>query len=626
MNVGYEVASCNLRRGVPRVWKGSLLLRFSVCCKWFLVSFLIPLVLCLSVAGRAVSAEQSDAVGERLEQMIEPFFAGAVPAASVLELEGVRVPLHSGLVRFYRQRAYRPAWFHNGRISTAAWQWLERVQGVAAEGLNPRDYHVETLAVGLELVNLSQSYGEICDPGGLALVDILLTDSFLKYVSHLLHGRVDPSRFYAAAWQGSLPGKDAVAVLHQVLRQGQVATALEALVPHDTEYRRLAVYLELYRRLALSGGWPTLPDGPPLRPGQTDARVPLLRRFLVEVGDLGAGEGGTGLRFDKVTVSGLKRYQARHGLRPDGVLGRETLAQVNVPAARRIEQIALNLERKRRPGQDAAARYVQVDITDFTLTVVDKGREVMRMPVVVGTAFRSTPVFSALMRYLVFAPYWTVPPTILKEDKWPLIKANPNYLKAHHFEIVAWGKNPEHVIDAASINWRKVSADNFPGMLRQKPGPWNPLGKVKFMFPNAYHVYLHDTPSRSLFEKQKRTFSSGCIRIARPLELAVYLLEGEDGWTRERIKAEMEGDKPHAVRLPHPIPVYIVYRTAWVDSQGRLQFRNDVYEKDPELQAALQEQDAPSVTGAEMTSQVDARQVDARQVDGESVPAVRVVR
>lgn len=590
-------------------------LRLSVWRKRTLIWLFMPLALGILVAGMALAAEDAEPIASRLGQMMEPFVADGMPAPAMLEMEGLRLPLHADVVRFYHRRGYRPAWFHEGRLTPAARQWLEHVQGVAAEGLNPSDYHVEPLAVGLELIHLARVYGEPCNPGGVALVDMLLTDAFLKYVSHLLYGRMEAARFFAIEWPTAGAGLDAVAVLHRVLRQQQLAAVLEELVPHHAEYRRLAVYLEHYRRLAQGGGWVRLSDGPILRPGGVDARVPLLRRFLLLVGDLEPGEKATGRRFDASTVAALKRFQARHGLRPDGVLGKETLARINVPVAQRIEQIALNLERQRGADPDPEARYVQVDITDFSLRVFDRGREVMRMPVVVGTAFRRTPVFSSLMTYLVFAPYWTVPPTILEQDKWPHIKADPGYLQAHHFEIVAWGKDPRRVIDAAAIDWKKVTAASFPGMLRQKPGPWNPLGKVKFMFPNAYHVYLHDTPSRHLFQKQQRTFSSGCIRIARPLDLAAYLLEGQDGWDRERIKLEMERAEPHVVRLKRPIPVHILYRTAWVDNQGRLQFRNDVYQRDPELQAVLLER-----------GMTPLHQADAGAFDGEDSAGARVVR
>ncbi|MGE4543756.1 MAG: murein L,D-transpeptidase [Pedobacter sp.] len=589
--------------------------------KWLVVCILIPVGL-LGVTENCFANEAgSRSVSSQLRQIIEPFSVEGSSASALLEVEALQLPLHEQLVSFYRQRDYHPAWFQGGTVAPVAWQWLERVQGVAAEGLNPRDYHVETLAVSLEMAHIAQSYGVECDSVGLALIDILLTDAFLKYVSHLLGGRVDITRLYAAEWQAVVPKTDAVTVLHQVLLKQQVGAVLEELVPYRASQLRLGVYLEHYRQLALAGGWPLLPVGPSVSLGKRDHRVPLLRHFLMLVGDLDKSRESSSWTLDRPAVEALKRFQARHGLRADGVLGKDTLAQINVPVARRIEQLRLNLERERWPAQDTGPRYLQVDITDFNLTVVDQGVEVMRMPVVVGTEFRRTPVFSALMKYLVFAPYWTVPPTIFQEDKWPHIKADRNYLTAHHYEIVAWGKAPNRIIDPASLNWKTLTAQNFPGMLRQKPGPWNPLGKVKFMFPNAYHVYLHDTPSQHLFGEQQRTFSSGCIRIARPLELAVYLLEGQAGWDRERIEKEMAGSKPYSVRLKRPVPVHILYRTAWVDAQGRLQFRNDIYQRDAKLQAVLQDQSMPEDQPTEMASQGGVDIYDA-----ESESGVHVIR
>lgn len=554
--------------------------------------------------SRAIASEESFSVRDQLRRMFEPLAATGVTFPAVLELEGAQLALHDALIPFYRQRGYRPVWFRDGQVSIEARQWMEHVQGIAAEGVDPSAYHVETLTTCLELIKISRSYGGACETDGLTLVDLLLTDAFLKYASHLLEVRMDPVRIAPASWHSSPAHTDAASLLRQVLQTRQVDAVLDELLPYRAGYRRLSVYLAYYRMLALDGGWPVFPEGPPVRRGDRDARVPALRRFLVLVGDLEKAREASGRLMDRWTVKALKRFQARHGLRPDGVLGKDTLAQLNVPVARRIEQLSLNLERERQPLRAAKGRYLQVDITDFSLKVVDGGREIMRMPVVVGTSFRRTPVFSSLMTYLVFAPYWTVPPTILEEDKLPLLKADPSYLTSHHYEIVAWGKDPDRIIDAATINWKTVTAETFPGMLRQKPGPWNPLGKVKFMFPNAYHVYLHDTPAHYLFQKQQRTFSSGCIRIARPLELAIYLLEGQKGWSQDRIEEEMQGTKPYTVRLKRPIPVCILYRTAWVDAQGRLQFRNDVYQQDPDLRAALQQRTEVSKSTSGMTSHV----------------------
>jgi len=568
-------------------------LALAIWRKWILLGMMMLFSVGLSAGGQGHAAVQTESVsiGSQLQQMFESFDGTGMAASAVLQVEAARLSLHKAVVPFYRQRAYRPAWFRDGRISREARQWIEHLQGIAAEGLRPADYHVETLVTCLESIRLLQSYGAECESIGLALVDLLLTDAFLKYTSHLFAGRIAAHRAVPVVRHSNSGRLDALGVLRKAMRSRDVRAVLEELLPYGEEYRRLTVYLAYYRRLAYAGGWPVLPDGPAVRYGDRDARVPHLRRFLVLVGDLAQVHASPSRLMDGAVVKALKRFQARHGLRPDGILGEDTLEQINVPVARRVEQLNLNLERERQPDQDqdANVRYLQVDITDFTLKVVDGGREIMRMPVVVGTSFRRTPVFSALMSYLVFAPYWTVPPTILEEDKLPLLRKDPSYLESHHYEIVAWGKDPDRIIDAATIDWKKMTAKNFPGMLRQKPGPWNPLGKVKFMFPNAYHVYLHDTPAQYLFDKQRRTFSSGCIRIARPLELALYLLKGQEGWTEERIQKEMEGSKPYTVGLKRPIPVHIVYRTAWVDAQGRLQFRKDVYQRDPELRAELQQ-------------------------------------
>jgi murein L,D-transpeptidase YcbB/YkuD len=507
--------------------------------------------------------------------------------ASEITLDEVTVPVHEDLGRFYRKRSFRPAWLDGGQVSATAVEWSALLQGVAAEGLEPVEYHAETLVIALEQARLTQAYGGTCQPAGLARLDVLLSDAFLRYASHLLGGRIDPGRLYADEWQVDASAAQALTVLEKVLQSGKIGPVLDRLVPFHTGYRRLAGYLDYYRRLARAGGWPALPDGEVVRPGESDVRVPLLRHYLVLTGDLDLNRQSASARLDEATVAALKRFQQRHGLHADGVLGQATLGQINVPLAERLRQIALNLERCRWLPDDREGRYLQVDITDFSLSLFDEGRRITRMPVVVGTSFRRTPVFSALLTYLVFAPYWNVPPTILRQDKLPLIKADPSYLTTHHYQIVAWGKDPNRLLDPDAIDWKTVSADSLPGMLRQKPGPWNPLGRVKFVFPNAFHVYLHDTPQRHLFREDQRTFSSGCIRIARPLELADWLLRGQKGWDRKRVRQAMQGTQPLHVRLAQPLPVHILYRTAWVDAQGKLQFRADVYRHDAQLQAAL---------------------------------------
>lgn len=262
------------------------------------------------------------------------------------------------------------------------------------------------------------------------------------------------------------------------------------------------------------------------------------------------------------------------------MLGPLTQIELNRPVEERIRKIQVNLQRWRTDSRNFGERFLRVNIAAFRLDVVELGEVVMTMPVVVGTPYRKTPNFSAQMKYLEFAPYWYVPRTILREDKLPVIKRDPGWLASHHYEILSWRGKTERLIDPYKVNWSKIEADNFPGALRQRPGPWNPLGRVKFMFPNRYAVYLHDTDSPQLFERDNRLFSSGCIRIQRPLDLAQYLLASLDDWDCIRIIEAMDSGTTQKVKLPEPVPVHLLYWTAWIDSDGLIQYRNDIYQRD----------------------------------------------
>ncbi len=289
--------------------------------------------------------------------------------------------------------------------------------------------------------------------------------------------------------------------------------------------------------------------------------------------------------YDQETRAAIQLFQTRHGLVDDGVIGPETLETLNVSVEDRIRQIELNLERWRWMPKSFGKRHIRVNVADFSLEVIEDGESVMRMPVIVGTQYRKTPVFSARMTYLEFAPYWTVPPTILREDKLPKIKRHPDYLEEKHFQIIS-RENRDVTIDPLDINWSAVEASSFPGLLRMDPGPWNPLGRVKFMFPNRFNVYLHDTNQSSLFDNNTRSFSSGCIRVKRPQMLAAYLLKQNLG--AERLRELLEATAPEQVSIK-PLTVHIQYWTAWVDRDGLVHFRPDVYFRDLDLEVALTE-------------------------------------
>jgi murein L,D-transpeptidase YcbB/YkuD len=509
-------------------------------------------------------------------------------AATVgFDLDGSRVPLHERVAEFYRQRHYYPAWLEGRQLSAQARRLLEILQGASAEGLNPEDYHASTLGILDALNRALPSYGEMWDRQGRARLDILLTSAYLRYAGHLIRGRMDPAAVYPGEWRATPKTLDVVEVLREGLRWGNAAEALEKIAPKNPVYVGLRDHLAFCRRIAAEGGWPQIPAGKAVHFGESDWRIPWLRQHLAQVGDLRSVENVGTTVFDEETVAALQRFQVRHGLKPDGVFGPSTLAELNVSVEERIRQIELNMERSRWLPEDLGDRYLFVNIADFRLTVVEKGEEVLNMNVVVGTPLRRTPVFSSRLSYLIFSPYWNVPVSILRKDKLPLIKANVKYLTSHHYQIIAWKEFPNQILDPADIDWEPVTAENFPGLLRQKPGPWNALGRVKFMLPNSFDIFLHDTPEQSLFQRSERVFSSGCVRLERPAELADYLLRDLRDWNKERILQVMAAGQPERVDIPDHPPVHIFYQTAWVDGQGNLQFRKDVYQRDRDLYAAL---------------------------------------
>ena len=283
----------------------------------------------------------------------------------------------------------------------------------------------------------------------------------------------------------------------------------------------------------------------------------------------------------------MKRFQWRHGLTADGVLDAATRAELNVSAERRVEQLELNLERWRWLPQDLGRRHIIVNIAAFELEVVEDEAVVLAMRVVVGRPYQHTPVFSDTMRYLVLNPYWQVPHDIAVKEVLPRVQRDLSYLAQQKMQVFqGWGPEAEE-IDPATVDWSAITPASFPFRLRQDPGPINALGRIKFMFPNKFNVYLHDTPARPLFDETRRDFSHGCIRIQKPIELALYLLRKDPHWNRETLLRALDEVVDRSVPLPEPIPIHLLYWTAWADEDGTIQFRRDIYGRDAPLLEAL---------------------------------------
>lgn len=539
-----------------------------------------------SEGARARFGEASTALGSRIADRLRAAI-GEGEGDSQVQVGGVEALADRPVAEFYRRRAFRPAWTGSGLPSRLADDLATALAHASQEGLDPADYRLPEIRARLAAVREASRRAGMADPTSLAELEILLTDAFLVYGSHLLAGRVHPESI-DPEWFATPREAEMAAVLDTALYTRRIDHTLTGLLPPQPGYWSLREALARYRGVASSGGWGELPDGPTLRPGDRDPAVAALRLRLEASGDLGYRPVADPERYDEAVAAAVRRFQTRHGLEPDGVLGRETREAMNLPVEARLHQIELNMERFRWLPQDLGERYVLVNIAGFELEAVERARTVMRQAVVVGRQYRRTPVFSGTMTYVVFNPYWEIPPNIAVQDKLPLIRRNPDYLRQQGIRVYrGWGPGSV-AVDPAAVEWSALSARNFPFRLRQDPGPLNALGRVKLMFPNEHNVYLHDTPSRELFQRAQRDFSSGCIRVERPLELASWALGGEaTGWGREAIDRVVAEGRERTVRLSRPVRVHLQYWTAWADEEGTIHFRRDLYGRDDRLDRAF---------------------------------------
>jgi murein L,D-transpeptidase YcbB/YkuD len=490
---------------------------------------------------------------------------------------------------FYAGRDFQPAWFDEKGPNPYAGTLLQAVSDSVQDGLQPSDYHLDGIRAGISQLNDATLTNPEKELDLWADLDLLLTDAFLLLGSHLSAGRVNPETLHSD-WLISARSVDLMSALNAAVTPGEkgIEAILEDLRPTHPDYRRLRKALNDLHRIANTGGWPSIADGQTLRLGNRDPRVETLRQHLILTGDLSPDAAPLDPQFyDASLADAVKRFQGRHGVQPDGILGRQTTAVLNVPVLDRIRQVELNLERWRWLPHDLGQRYLLVNIADFNLKVIENQSKVLEMRVVVGRPARRSPVFSAKMTYMVLNPYWTVPPSIAVKDILPRLKKGEDYLAQQGFKVFNGWTEAAEEIDPQWIDWALYNRSHFPFRLRQEPGPNNALGRIKFMFPNKFDVYLHDTPQRSLFDRVKRDFSSGCIRVEDAVGLAAYLLKEDPAWSPGLIQQTLATVHDQVVLLKTPIVVHLIYMTAWVDPDGSLQFRNDIYDRDSILEQAL---------------------------------------
>jgi murein L,D-transpeptidase YcbB/YkuD len=489
------------------------------------------------------------------------------------------------LTQFYRQRNFRPAWISDKGLQKTGEGLLNAIHDADREGLNPNDYHVQLLDSMLHKFSMDLKTKVPVQIEHLLNLEILLTDAFLLYGNHLLSGRINPQTI-DPEWLTTRPEADMIAILNEAISSSQVRQTLMSLLPDLFCYAGLRQELVLYKSIALQGGWPIVPPGENIKKGDRGLRVAALSARLIGSGDLKERSLAARFVFDDTLELAVKNFQKRHGLQPDGEVGSSTIEALNIPALDYFRRIAVNMERWRWLSRDLGQRYILVNIAAFTLDVVENGATVFSMPVVVGKDYRRTPVFSAKMTYIVLNPYWNVPETIATEDILTAVKRDPGYLKKRNIEVLPNWRDTTR-IDPFKVDWASFTKENLPYRFRQAPGRQNALGRIKFMFPNEYDIYIHDTPSKADFRRTQRAFSSGCIRVEDPVELAAYLLQGDSRWTRETIVAALDSVADFVIRLPESIPVHIFYCTAWVDEDRKVNFRQDVYDRDRLVVKAL---------------------------------------
>jgi len=541
-------------------------------------------ILAGNVLVHPVSYAQSESgvIAESLRNRIEA--AGVPPKLTVGD---ERIHASKALPAFYERRGYKPAWSANGAPLPHADRLINAIRGADREGLRAADYHLGRVESIVGRIRAAAIDGREPSPGLLVDLDLLLTDAFMIYGSHLLVGRVNPETI-DPEWVANRRDVDMAMVLQRAVDSDGIEVELSKLLPPQPGYGRLKDALARYEDIEERGGWPSIREGDKLQVGERDSRVEILRTRLLATGDLEAAQNDGGDEFDEPLEQAVIKFQGRHGLDPDGVVGPATLAALNATVAQRLGQIETNLERWRWLPQDLGMRHILVNIANFELDVVENDRIAISMRAIVGRDYRRTPVFSDRMTYIVLSPYWNVPPGIAANDIIPAARKDPQYLASKNIKVFqGWGADAKAVAPGA-VDWSAVSARGSGYRFRQDPGPTNALGRVKFMFPNKFNVYLHDTPSAELFEKTERAFSSGCIRIEKPIELAEYVLTNDSKWTRDTITSQIQKWKEHTVPLAEPIPVHLLYWTAWADEDGAVHFRRDIYGRDRKIEDALE--------------------------------------
>ncbi len=455
---------------------------------------------------------------------------------------------------------------------------LDYIRQIERHGLNPEDYH---LALIEKYMDKTVSYLAM-DTEDMMKLDVLLSDAFLLAGLHMYYGKVDTEK-EGNIWkvQRKEPELRLDLKLEEALTAGDIANGLNMLAPRYRSYWMMKEELAFFLGLK-NETWPAIISDTIINPGQLNLLLPKIRERLIKLRYPLADS--ISVNYDEELEKQMKIFQKDWGLNADGVIGKGTLLALNTKPNQLINRLKVNMERFRWLPLRKPQKYIIVNISNFDLALIEGVDTLITMRAIVGKNYRETPVFNARMTYIVFSPNWTVPPTILVNDVIPELLKGSEYLERKNMKLL---RSNGSEIAYSDIDWSKISKYNFPYMVRQNPGSQNALGKVKFMFPNSYNVYIHDTPTRGYFARDDRAMSSGCIRIEKPFELAELLLSDFPEWTPAKIRTAMQQNREQTVGLKTPVDVIVLYLTAWTDENGHVQFRKDIYQRDATVLNAL---------------------------------------
>lgn len=484
----------------------------------------------------------------------------------------------SYLLDLYRKNQFQLLWTSQDNIS----QLLAAIITSAEEGLIPDDYHLKAITrQGNELKEASAS-----SIAKMVEYDLLLSDALVLLGQHKRYGKVDPREVEEKHnLEPAVPRVSPSDIYLTAIKTGTVRVTLDKRSPDHQAYLNLKQALNQYRQIASKGGWQQVPAGPSLKPGMRDDRVAAMRKRLTITGDYPYKASSDPAFFDDNLAAAVKSFQTRHHLEPDGFVGKTAINAMNVSVADRINQIRVNMERTRWVIHDMPSSSLIVDIAGFRLQYYHQNKLTWSSKVMVGQPFHQTPVFRSAVTYLVLNPTWTITPDIVKNETVPSIIKDKNYLQKQRLRVLD-GSGAE--VNPTSIPWNQYLGKHFPYTLRQDSGIDNSLGLIKFIFPNTYHVYLHDTPSKSLFGRTQRAFSHGCIRMQNPLELGKMIISNDPGnpTNGEKFDQIIASGKTTTVILKQPLPIFLMYLTTNVQD-GVVLFKPDLYKRDQGISDAL---------------------------------------